>query len=211
MPAKFWTEELDARLSDLWKTEASKDAILNVFPKQTWAALYCRASELGIPRLPNGRGLPEQHLHMEPKVSAYIAGLLDGEGYIILKPAGQSRRYHGKIGITNTHLGALEYVKKMTGMGDVRFIHRMGYRNVYEWEIQAKSDLFNFLNCVIGYQIIKQKQATVMLQWVHHRSQTAVYNRSAGLDVEKELYLSLREMNFRGPTSPIPPSASEGL
>ena len=95
---------------------------------------------------------------------AYIAGLLDGEGYIFIH---KYRNYMSlRVGISNTYVPVLKYVKEYYG-GNIykhirqKKIHKIGY----EWVLQNKYTK-QFLKDMLPFLIIKSKRAKLALDFI---------------------------------------------
>jgi hypothetical protein len=95
--------------------------------------------------------------------AAYVAGLLDGEGSIMLLSRGENIQV--KITVTNTHRGVLDWLSEVTGVGSV-VVHRAGtshHRPTWFW--QTHSDpAASLLQQVRSYMIVKLAQADLAIE-----------------------------------------------
>lgn len=95
----------------------------------------------------------------------YCAGLLDGEGCIWF------RRKWGQVIISNNDLACLEYIKNISGIGDV-YCYKRNRRGDYKrynkkecrFIISNTIDIINFLTILSPLLIIKKKEAYKMLK-----------------------------------------------
>lgn len=92
-------------------------------------------------------------LPADPTVLGYIAGLMDGEGYI--RTLSDSRCYIS-IGVTN------EPVIRWLGAfgGKVyRYERPAGYQTVFTWRVHRQRDSAALLQAVLPYLIVKRERA----------------------------------------------------
>ncbi len=111
---------------------------------------------------------------------AYIAGILDGEGSIMIqKQASKSfmeqraRRgcfhphYAPAIRIGMQEKAALDFIVKTTGLGMVYeekpYHHK---RPMYRWVLRSKSEITEFLTLVLPFLLVKKNQAELALKFV---------------------------------------------
>jgi hypothetical protein len=85
---------------------------------------------------------------------AYIAGIIDGEGYIKLSSL------TGKIGISNTHLGMLEWLKERLGGSICKKSKEVKPNHHQAYELQlSKVRARGLLKLIIPYLIVKKDTA----------------------------------------------------
>jgi hypothetical protein len=123
---------------------------------------------------------------MEVEKLAYIAGILDGEGSImIMMQAGKAfMEQRAKRGCFHPHYApcirigmqervALDLIVETTGIGKVHeekpYHHK---RPMYRWMVRKKDDVVKFLTLIMPYLLVKKKQAELCLkfmnEWVSH-------------------------------------------
>jgi len=114
---------------------------------------------------------------MDPRELGYIAGLLDGEGFITwsIKKQRKSGKYP-HIGIVNTNSDVLKYLESFGGRvswrpervsrfaGIEKRISRCG-----TWQIDGTLNIIVFLRNVLRSLIIKKKEAEEMLAELERR------------------------------------------
>ena len=123
---------------------------------------------------------------MEVEKLAYIAGILDGEGSImIMRQASKSfMEQRAKSGCFHPHyapcirIGMLErkpldLIVKTINIGEVyeeKSYHRK--RTMHRWMVRRKEDIIKFLTLIMPYILVKKKQAILCLkfmkEWVSH-------------------------------------------
>ena len=107
---------------------------------------------------------------------AYIAGIVDGEGYIgILKGKLVDPRkicpYTLKVSVTNTDLKLIYFLKERLGVGSITKVpanYRFSRRPWYQYVVQANNAL-KLLSMVRPYMIIKNIQAGIAIEFQEKR------------------------------------------
>lgn len=147
---------------------------------------------------------------MEEVKLAYIAGILDGEGSIMIqKQASKSfmeqRRKRGcfhphyapAIRIGMIEKKPLEFIVETTAIGKVYeekpYHHK---RSMFRWMIRSKSEVEDFLPLVIPYLLVKIKQAELCLQfmkeWVSHNG---IHLTPEVITKREDAWLQMRKLN----------------
>ena len=104
--------------------------------------------------------------------AAYIAGFLDGEGYITLVRnhwgnAAKTSSYILKVSITNTDKSILEWIKNIVGIGNV-YVKRPAkehYLPCWEWCLGSANLAKPFLERLYPYLRIKRNQADIGIRY----------------------------------------------
>ena len=118
---------------------------------------------------------------MEVEKLAYIAGILDGEGSIMIqRQASESfMKQRAKSGCLHPHYApgirigmleraALDFIVQTTGIGYV--VEEKPYhhkRPMFRWMVRSKDDIVKFLTLIMPYLLVKQKQAQLCLKFVN--------------------------------------------
>lgn len=118
---------------------------------------------------------------MEEVKLAYIAGILDGEGSIMIQRQSSKSfmKQRAKSGCFHPHyapcirIGMLErepldLIVNTTLLGEVyeeKPYHRK--RPMFRWMLRAKKEIHEFLTLVMPYLIVKKKQAELCLKFVN--------------------------------------------
>ena len=141
--------------------------------------------------------------NMTPEQRVYHAAIIDGEGCISLRSETKSRKftcYSPHIGVTNTNILLLDYLRKTSGIGviDPKNSNNPRAKVGYTWRLFI-GDMSDYLNQIYDYLIIKQDQAYYMLDYLklekgnrHHQpSDDILISRNA-------IHSILKELNRRG-------------
>lgn len=105
---------------------------------------------------------------------AYIAGLVDGEGSIMITKQMPTSRVSGnvtpqymfRVSVSNTHKGVLDWLHSKCGgeLTDNGYIGgKGGHRLVYEWRIKGQSAI-DFIQDIRDFLRIKPAQAWLALE-----------------------------------------------
>jgi len=134
--------------------------------------------------------------------AAYIAGLLDGEGYV-----GVTRKinthytsYAVHVTITMTNLKVINWLKDITGIGRIHnVIKSKNHKQKYSWYLRV-DEIKEFLNSIKDYLIVKRLQASLLLEFLSTLRKVNQYNMlTVEEKIEKELiYEELRKLNKKG-------------
>jgi hypothetical protein len=153
---------------------------------------------------------------MTPEMCAYIAGLLDADGWISMHRAntGQNHRsgHNWLIGIVNSDLAVLRWVQELFG-GSVterksnrRSPVARNWKTVYDWNPDAKG-VANFLQSILPYLRIKKAQAELVLEFIATKQDRRKQYRLTDEVVSRreDIYHSIRALNHMGvaPMQPI--------
>lgn len=119
----------------------------------------------------------------------WIAGILDGEGYIGLHGG---KYYCPLVGVANTNIHIIAKLCSLTGIVHVSKHQPKGNRKLlYNWEVSAVRDVILLLSKVSPHLIGKKYQAEILLEYCLLK---VLHNK-----VDKEsYYLRLKELNRRG-------------
>jgi hypothetical protein len=130
---------------------------------------------------------------------AYIAGLVDGEGYIGIRKASWRKYHHLKllVQITNSDREVIEWINSLArvlvGAGYIEvFKGRKGRRDRYTFKLEGMKSIKQFLQMILPYLRIKKKQAELVLRFISVREKrgwTKPYS-----DEEYRIYNLLKEI-----------------
>ena len=153
---------------------------------------------------------------------AWMAGFVDGEGCITISKQIRKTRpspsYRVMVTISNTYKPVLEYFTQVYG-GNIYHIHerRKDKQNVkwadaYDWYCPIGSAA-RFLNDILPYLRIKQKQAKICLDFLANKTNTqrsirgeSLLSGSEGLtqeelDRREEWRIAVQQLNSKGKRS----------
>jgi hypothetical protein len=134
------------------------------------------------------------------EAAAYIAGFIDGEGYIGIKWT-EKQRMVPRICISNTHEGVLLIIKYILESWEVSsFVCsavREGNRKLsYSLNINS-SCILTVLENILPYLIVKQQQARLILEFCTLRKLEGKFGNNY-VDREQVIYEELKVLNKRG-------------
>jgi hypothetical protein len=141
---------------------------------------------------------------------AYLAGIIDGEGCIMLQRQDGSFSICPILSIANTNLDLIDWLKTRLG-GSIGCNPRAnsGCKDVYQWHVMANNAV-ELLKQVRPFLRIKGKQAdAVIALWEENAAALALTGRKAfghGNSIpvwlrhfRSALYYYVRDLNRRGP------------
>ena len=150
---------------------------------------------------------------------SYLAGIIDGEGYIGIdssyKRKNKPHNYQVRIGIANTNIKLLNWVKSIFGgwVGKKGKPKKSNHKQSYEWRLQAKK-AEEIIKMIYPYLIIKKEQATIALKFrdTFGRTDSVIYIHKKGrfinsfpnpdlIPIRENLRKELLALNQRGTKS----------
>jgi len=156
-------------------------------------------------------------LNMNKKETAWLAGFIDGEGYIGItrqrkketSRQAASLRYHPYLIIANSNYNILVFIKKLLGDGYIYEVQRKKSKLTHNNEkpgFQYKLTKMNKLGCLLNtlrpYLHLKQQQCDLLLNFINIRKSAKCiygpYRGATSYTIEEEIYQKLRILNKRG-------------
>jgi hypothetical protein len=148
---------------------------------------------------------------MKSRISRrYLAGLIDGEGYISIRPDNKNGRSHFKPVIKMAFAEKSAYLlfeikERLGGHIHKRVSKKEKHNDSYCWEVQTFSAVKKVLDYVYPYLILKKEQARLALVLIETKSvgkelKSRRFNilDPQVLDKRQRLYNLVKGMNFRG-------------
>jgi len=113
---------------------------------------------------------------------AYIAGLVDGEGYIGLVKVTETRRifrttycYLPTIRISMCDREGIDFIDRLF-KGNIWFHQKQkGWRDQWEWSAKGKKRVAEILKAILPYLKIKKRQAEVLIEFVNERESISTH------------------------------------
>jgi hypothetical protein len=149
---------------------------------------------------------------MTEEESAWLAGVIDGEGSVFLSKVTHPayRRgffYRPQMGVSNSNRSFLTRVMEIIGEGTVQLAKKGGEGLKTRWEyIGASGVLRVVLPQILSYMIIKRETAGKMLEYFQYIDEHPIHNKKK--EVPKEyyekldlLYWTIKKMNEKGKSS----------
>lgn len=133
----------------------------------------------------------------------YIAGFFDGEGYIGLIPHYTHKNcYTCAIKIAQTEKGfiILEELKKQFGGYIYGRKHEGNQSDSFYWELKSKNYVKNFIEYILPYLKIKNKQAELILEYTNLPRIHKLYNNydQVKMDRKHQIASEIKKLNHRG-------------
>lgn len=117
---------------------------------------------------------------------AYIAGILDGEGTIDIRPSFTTHKgkkygpyYIVRLTISNCDMNLMNYLmEKVGGKFYTQRRDNPNHKDVYKWQIFGKNAIY-LLEHLIGYMIIKRQHAEIAISGgtLENREMVAALNK----------------------------------
>jgi len=138
-------------------------------------------------------------------VAAYIAGIVDGEGYVGISKDKTSKglrgfRYRARIQIEMTNLPILRWIKLKTGFGRIlpRPLRNVRWRPQHVYVI-SDHQLAPFIKTILPFLRIKKRQAKILYKFSMSMRHPGVkgHNKKTN-DFQDSSYRKIRALNRRG-------------
>ncbi|KKN24648.1 hypothetical protein LCGC14_0892740 [marine sediment metagenome] len=104
---------------------------------------------------------------VDEKQLAYIAGIFDGEGCVLVRKRAWGNDV--RLIVTNTHLGLLNWLRDKLGVG--RITPSCGTAETrkpcYHWELTTSSNCFLLAKALIPYTIVKRDKLLQLVSFMH--------------------------------------------
>ena len=101
---------------------------------------------------------------------AYIAGLVDGEGYITLYYTKQGY-FAPSVNVCMTSIKCINFLQGTTNMGTIsrRKLRETHNKQQYVWVVAKRFDIYSLLRALYPYLILKKRHADVLLEFIERR------------------------------------------
>ncbi len=146
---------------------------------------------------------------------AWLAGFIDGEGYLgltyqltaVTKRSAASPRYHPYLIITNTNAEAIEYIHALLSSGKVYKILRKDgkSKDAYHLKVTKAPDLLLILEQLESFILVKHEQCVLLINYLRYR-RTIIPLTGRGRrgvtsfgEKDNEFYQRLLGLNKKGP------------
>lgn len=129
---------------------------------------------------------------------SWLAGFIDGEGYLGIVKQKSSHRIHPRLGISNTCKEVLRYIQNRVGgyLRNSRKATRLNHATyILTWR---RTKAIELLKKIIPYLTIKKEHARLLISFPVNNSGKNITEIQRG--IRERLFLRLKELNQRGPT-----------
>jgi len=141
---------------------------------------------------------------------AYLAGLIDGEGYLGLlaaKKNGVVTNYKVRLCITNSSLEIMEWLVQNFGANyyakTVKPENQNKHKVAYTWHINC-GQAGRLIEAVRPYLLIKRKQADILAAYrllQENSVRTCLKHFKFPLNLREEIHSIIKTLNHRGPVT----------
>ena len=145
---------------------------------------------------------------------AWLAGFIDGEGYIgltfqrkkVTKHSAASLRYHPFLIIANTNKEVLYFIRELIGEGRIYVMHKStnNKKTSYQYKLTKMDVLYEILVLLLPYLRVKGVQCQLLINYIKRRRsinpKTGRGRRgvTSFTDIDEEIYQQLLLLNKRG-------------
>jgi len=137
--------------------------------------------------------------------TAYLAGMIDGEGSICITRRNdpESRTgyfYRAVLHVASTHADVLATLQHWTGLGRARVFDEPRQNRKARWQWMTWSNqAAQVVRTVLPYLVIKERQAEVFLQFVKHKAGCRSPGRrglsAAQWKIQANFYKTMKRLN----------------
>lgn len=136
---------------------------------------------------------------------AYIAGVIDSDGYIGLTRSRENRRtkktysYRPTITITQTKPQAIALLKDI-GLGrfGIKKQQSKKHKSLYRWGIYSYRDVKFLIKRILPYLRIKKEQAKILLEYCKHRERVMSKKANCRKDPKTGKFIASSKTTYTG-------------
>lgn len=129
--------------------------------------------------------------------AAYIAGIMDGEGSVMIASRGDHRSYSTLISVTNTSRPLLDWLLEKTAIGGVHDQHVATDKRKATWFWRCWGDgAVTLLKQISPYLVVKRRQADLAIAFQERLRNQAL---KADRTWQREWMQKMQAFNKRGP------------
>lgn len=161
--APRWTPLEDTLLIENYAFKTRK-ILSSLLQKRSWDSIWHRAIKLGLKHPCHEIGLVD--LKLNDFQLGYLAGLIDGEGDIVLAHRENSNRYTVRVAVYNTNKNAIDHCHAITSMGTVQKQVFTDKKTKYTWVVGKRKEAYALLAIVKDVLIIKKQRAKLVFEWL---------------------------------------------
>lgn len=138
---------------------------------------------------------------------AYLAGVIDGEGSIILYRRGKGAAL--RLNVANTNLELVRWCVNTTGVGNIvrKKSENPRHKSSYLWLVNSQAAA-SVLKQILVYLVIKQRQAEIGIEF---QNRLKVPSHKAEKEWQKQWRTVVQRLNRRGPVDDAAGCGTETL
>lgn len=130
---------------------------------------------------------------------AYIAGIIDSDGYVGIVKNGETRRkkitfnFRPTITITQVQPEAIGFIQEKIGgkFGINKQLKNSNWKNQYRWGLYNRKEIKEFLEKILPYLKIKKRQAEMVIKYCEEREK-ALSTKIVDRDIKGRFSLSTK-------------------
>ena len=132
---------------------------------------------------------------------AYLAGLVDGEGCILLTRKKNGHSFDVRMTITNTNVDLLDWTYQH--IGGLYYKRNWEYKDHPTWKISStlvftSQKARSILHALLPYLVIKKPQASLALSYFNLSGTQGNHISEKAINDRELIYLKMRELNKKG-------------
>ena len=184
-----WTLDELKELREIWPSKAKED-VLAALPNRSFKAITTKAGRIRVPR----GNLRQPRLYLEGSDVPYFAGILDGEGSIVV---GRKKYFCPVIiQVGNTNFELIYWINERIPAYVTYYMQPSGNRKPQaKWVLHEMATAQALLRLLLPYLIVKRKIAQLTLDFLDSRIQ---HPRRRYNGFELRLVAEIQPLNRRG-------------
>lgn len=179
-----------------WEKERLQKSLSN----RKWKTIEMKARRMGIPRT-FAITLPNEHTGLTSEEASYIAGLIDGDGAIMLI-VNDKIHYNPIVQINSVHPDFLRNIQGRINQNRryccMKSCPITGFQRRPMYKIQCNSrKAYPLLKEILPFLRLKKRQAELLIEWLESRYSRKEF-RIPYTQREREIYKEIKLLNKRG-------------
>jgi len=192
-----WTEEEIKILRELYGKVPAR-VIAGKLGRSVYSIVH-KANRLGLRSSVRLRVLDRtkpSNINLTREMATYLAGLIDGDGCISIRPYGKKHTFSPRIEVSSKNYDFLEKLKNIIGGGSIsRQVDRRNGSITYHLYFEKLEDCKKILEAITPFLILKKRQGELLLEFCNIRLQRPIWKRLEFTEREKEIYMEIRKLN----------------
>jgi len=151
---------------------------------------------------------------LSPTQKAWLAGFIDGEGFIGITFQRKKEnnfqsatpRYHPYLIVTNNNKDSILYIQKLVGDGRVYRLTRASllYSPTFQYKLTKREVLFDLLKKIESFFVVKREQSRLLIKYLNLRRERMIITgggsrgKTSFSIEEEDIYQKLLSLNKRG-------------
>lgn len=115
-------------------------------------------------------------LTMSDSERAYVAGIIDGEGYVGILKARKDVHMRPRVDVENTSELLIDYLAKTTGLAKkykkMRKNSKPNHHQIWSWTVRKFSEIKSLCEAVLPFLVIKRRHTELLLELISLREKS---------------------------------------